>query len=85
MPHDTHQYSDATDLVFIFFFCIGDKPLTLCQDPVPAPSLLHERLRAADVARFAAVPRVDGAGAHAADVRREEHDVRRGPAFAVGH
>merc|ERR1711959_656352 len=40
-----------------------------CQhDPVPAPSLLHERLRAADVARFAAVPRVDGAGAHAADV-----------------
>merc|ERR1719213_913236 len=29
-------------------------------DPVPAPSFLHERLRAADVARFAAVPRVDG-------------------------
>merc|ERR1711959_645090 len=49
-------------------------------DPVPAPSFLHERLRAADVARLAAVPRVDGAGAHAADVRREEHDVRRGPA-----
>merc|ERR1719456_1355515 len=49
-------------------------------DPVPAPSLLHERLRAADVPRFAAVPRADGAGAHAADVRREEHDVRRGPA-----
>merc|ERR1712224_1110847 len=31
-------------------------------------------------ARLAAVPRVDCAGAHAADVRREEHDVRRGPA-----
>ena len=42
-------------------------------DPVPAPSFLHERLRAADVARLAAVPRVDGAGAHAADVRREEY------------
>merc|ERR1711970_1635037 len=50
------------------------------RDPVPAVALLHERLRAADVARLAAVPRVDGAGAHAADVRREEHDVRRGPA-----
>merc|ERR1712224_204358 len=49
-------------------------------DPVPAPPLLHERLRAADVARLAAVPGVDGAGAHAADVRREEYDVRGGPA-----
>ena len=49
-------------------------------DPVPAPSFLHERLRAADVARLAAVPRVDGAGAHAADVRCQEHDVCRGSA-----
>merc|ERR1719439_417345 len=49
-------------------------------DPVPAPSLLHERLRSADVARLAAVPRAHGAGAHAADVRREEYDVRGGPA-----
>merc|ERR1712224_521358 len=44
------------------------------------PPLPHERLRAADVARLAAVPGVDGAGAHAADVRREEYDVRGGPA-----
>ena len=41
--------------------------------PVSTPAFLHERLRAADVARLAAVPRVDGAGAHAADVRREEY------------
>merc|ERR1712205_226565 len=31
-------------------------------------------------ARLAAVPRVDGAGAHAANVRREEYDVCGGPA-----
>merc|ERR1711924_523630 len=38
-------------------------------DPVPPPPLLHDRLRAAHVARLAAVPRPHGAGAHAADVR----------------
>merc|ERR1712023_374949 len=39
-------------------------------DSLPAPALLHEWLRAAHVPRLAAVPRADGAGAHAADVRR---------------
>ena len=52
----------------------------LTRGAFPASALLPERLRAAHVARLPAVPRVDGAGAHAADVRREEHDVRRGPA-----
>jgi hypothetical protein len=49
-------------------------------DPVPAAALLHGGVRAADVARVAAVPRADGAGADAADVGRQEHDVRGGPA-----
>ena len=48
----------------------------LTRGAFPASALLHERLRAAHVARLPAVPRVDGAGAHAADVRCEEHDVR---------
>ena len=43
---------------------------------VPAPPLLHARIRAADVARLAAVPRAHCARAHAADVRRQEHDGR---------
>merc|ERR1711871_947148 len=47
--------------------------------PVPAAPLLHGRLRAAHVARLAAVPRAHGARAHAAAVRRQEHDVRRRP------
>ena len=50
-------------------------------DPVPAPSFLHERLRAADVARLAAVPRVDGAGAHAADV--SEDYLRKFVCFSI--
>ena len=45
----------------------------LTRGAFPAFALLHERLRAAHVARLPAVPRVDGAGAHAADVRREEY------------
>ena len=36
-------------------------------------AFLHERLRAAHVARLPAVPCVDRAGVDAADVRREEH------------
>merc|ERR1712072_260041 len=48
--------------------------------PVPPAPLLHGRLRAAHVARLAAVPRAHGAGAHTAAVRRQEHDVRRRPA-----
>ena len=52
----------------------------LTRGAFPASALFHEWLRSAHVARLPAVPRVDGAGAHAADVRREEHDVRRGPA-----
>merc|ERR1712087_996556 len=47
---------------------------------LPAAALFYDWLRAADVARLAAVPRADGSGADAADVRREEHDVRVGPA-----
>merc|ERR1712078_340003 len=47
---------------------------------VPSSALLHERLRAAHVAWLPAVPRADRAGVDAADVRCEEHDVRRGPA-----
>merc|ERR1711871_494474 len=46
---------------------------------IPSVAFLHERLRAAHVAWLPAVPRVDRAGADAADVRRQEHDVRRGP------
>ncbi len=49
-------------------------------DPVPAPALLHGRLRAADQPRQPAVPRDVGAGADAADVGRQEHDVRGRPA-----
>merc|ERR1719486_1134408 len=49
-------------------------------DPLPPPPLLHDRLRAADVARLAAVPRPDGARADPADVRRQEHDGCVGPA-----
>merc|ERR1711998_27563 len=49
-------------------------------DPLPAPPLLHDRLRAAHLARLAAVPRAHRAGAHPADVRRQEHDGRRRPA-----
>ena len=52
----------------------------LTRGAFPASALLHERLRAAHVARLPAVPRVDRAGAHAADVRRQEHDVCRGSA-----
>merc|ERR1712072_335071 len=48
--------------------------------PVPASALLHDRFRAADVPWVPTVPRPDRARADAADVRREEHDVRRGPA-----
>ena len=40
----------------------------LTRGAFPASALLHERLRAAHVARLPAVPRVDRAGAHAADV-----------------
>merc|ERR1711964_508518 len=57
-------------------------------DPVPAPTLLHDRVRAAHLARLPAVPGADSAGADAADVRRQEHDVRRrSPARALpdGH
>jgi hypothetical protein len=46
--------------------------------PFP-PALLHDRLRAAHLARLAAVPRAHRAGAHPAVLRRQEHDVRRGP------
>merc|ERR1711966_14203 len=49
-------------------------------DPVPASALLHDRLRPADLPRLPAVPRADGSGADSADVRRQEHDVRRRPA-----
>ncbi|AQK63996.1 Tubulin beta-4 chain [Zea mays] len=49
-------------------------------DPVPAAALLHGGVRPADVPRLAAVPRADGAGADAADVGCQEHDVRGGPA-----
>ena len=43
----------------------------LTRGAFPASALLHERLRAAHVARLPAVPRVDGAGAHAADVSED--------------
>merc|ERR1711862_747055 len=43
-------------------------------------SLFHDRLCAAHLPRFATVPCPDGARAHPADVRRQEHDVRGGPA-----
>ena len=49
----------------------------LTRGAFPASALLPERLRAAHVARLPAVPRVDRAGAYAADVRCEEHDVFR--------
>ena len=49
-------------------------------DSVSAAALLHGGVRAADVAGVAAVQVADGAGADAADVGREEHDVRGGPA-----
>uniref|UniRef100_A0A804LBY6 Tubulin/FtsZ GTPase domain-containing protein n=1 Tax=Zea mays TaxID=4577 RepID=A0A804LBY6_MAIZE len=49
-------------------------------DPVPAPALLHGGVRAAHLQGLPAVPRPDGAGAYPADVGRQEHDVRRGPA-----
>ena len=57
---------------------------------LPAAALLHGGIRTADVTRVAAVPRVDRTGADAADVGREEHDVRGRPAARalsdrVGH
>merc|ERR1711964_425414 len=57
------------------------RPPEACReyDTVPALALFHERLRAPHLARLAAVSRAHRAGAHAADVRREEHDVRGGP------
>ncbi|KAJ1633912.1 hypothetical protein T492DRAFT_611411, partial [Pavlovales sp. CCMP2436] len=48
--------------------------------PLPAPALLHDRLLAAHQPRLAAVPRAHRARAHAADVRRQEHDGGRRPA-----
>ena len=53
----------------------ADRALALLHERLQV-ALLHERLRAAHVAWLPAVPRADGAGAHAADVRCEEHDVR---------
>merc|ERR1711974_49877 len=44
-------------------------------DPVPEASLLHDRLRSLDLPWVAAVPCAHCAGAHSADVRRQEHDV----------
>ena len=41
---------------------------------IPASSLLHARLCSSDVSRQSAVPRPHCARAHAADVRRQEHD-----------
>merc|ERR1711908_162083 len=53
----------------------------LAVNMIPFPRLLlHDWLLAAHVPWLAAVPRSHGAGADAADVRRQEHDVRRGPA-----
>ncbi len=49
-------------------------------DPLPAAPLLHSRLHAADEPRQPAVPRALGARADAADVGRQEHDVRGRPA-----
>merc|ERR1712060_361091 len=43
-------------------------------------ALLHDRLCAADISRFATIPCSHGSRANAANVRREEHDVRSGPA-----
>merc|ERR1711959_308959 len=48
-------------------------------DPVPASSLLHDRLRPAHLPRLPAVPRPHGTGAHPAAVRCQEHDERRRP------
>ena len=53
----------------------ADRALALLHERLQV-ALLHERLRAAHVAWLPAVPRVDRAGAYAADVRCEEHDVR---------
>merc|ERR1712113_125031 len=43
-------------------------------DPLSAPALLHDWFRTAHVPRLPAVPCPDRAGAHATDVRRQEHD-----------
>jgi hypothetical protein len=53
---------------------VGGEP-----DSVPSAALLHDRFRAVDVEGISAVPVADGAGADAADVGLEEHDVRGGP------
>merc|ERR1712066_258607 len=52
-------------------------------DSLPAAPLLHDGLRALDLAWLTAVPRSHRAGAHAADVRRQNHDVCLIPAMVV--
>ena len=47
-------------------------------DSIPPASLLYDRFRAVDVEGLSAIPVTDGAGADAADVGFEEHDVRCG-------
>ena len=48
-------------------------------DPLPPPPLLHGRLRAPHLPRQPAVPLPHRARADAADVGRQEHDVRGRP------
>ena len=47
---------------------------------LPAPALLHGRLRTPDGARQPELPHAERAGADAADLGCEEHDVRGRPA-----
>merc|ERR1712178_160114 len=55
-------------------------PQAWCQPhPLPPPSLLLHRLHPPHLPRLPAVPRPDRARAHPADVRCQEHDVRRRP------
>merc|ERR1712118_85589 len=58
------------------------RPPENCREPhpVPAVALLHGWFRSPHVPWIPAVSRSDGPGAHAADVRCQEHDVRSRPA-----